>query len=105
MKLRRWNRIGVVVSVLWVLAAAYHERGKQVDAATSFAASVTKHCFEARQQPVAECLDKQAILLRDTLYKPQWGDVAFVAFGPVLLAWLLVFIGRKVYSWVRAGEP
>jgi hypothetical protein len=93
-----------VISILWVLLAAYYERGKQVDFATSHAVTMGRLCLDANQKPRAECLEEQGLILEAAL-KPNWENVGFIAFAPVLAGWLLVFCSRRVFKWVRAGEP
>ena len=89
---------------MWVLLAGYYERGKQVDFATSHAVAMGRLCMDTNQKPRTECREEQDRILENAL-KPNWENVAFIAFAPVLVGWLLAVVSRKVFSWVRAGEP
>jgi hypothetical protein len=103
MKLNRWQRIGVVLSVLWMLGGAAYERKSQVDTATSSAQLTYKMCLDIGGEQIAKCSEEFAKNYAEFL-KPYWIDVALRAFAPVLLGWLLVFIIIRVYRWIKAGE-
>ncbi len=103
MRLNRWKRIGVVLSVLWVLGGAAYERKSQVDAATNSAQLIYKMCLDIGGAQVANCSEEFGKNYTEFL-KPNWADVAFTAFAPVLLGWLLVFVIIRAYRWIKAGD-
>jgi hypothetical protein len=103
MRLNRWRRIGVVLSVLWMLGGAAYERKSQVDTATSSAHLIYKMCLDIGGEKIAKCSEEFAKNYADFL-KPNWIEVALSAFAPVILGWLLVIIIIWVYRWIKAGD-
>ena len=103
MKLRRWHRVGIVISSLWFLLAGYYKRSKQVDFATSHAVTMGRLCLDVNQKPMATCLTEQSNILEAAL-KPNWENVLFFAIAPVLLGWFLLLVGKIIFKWVRAAK-
>ena len=101
MRLNGWQRIGLVLSVLWAFGAAIHERNKQVNAANELFQSQYRICLE-QANAVKNCHDNVSLqaAMDATAY---WPDVAFYAFGPVIAGWLVVLITLKTFRWVSAG--
>ncbi|PPD56339.1 MAG: hypothetical protein CTY10_04605 [Methylotenera sp.] len=103
MKLNRWKRLGVVISVLWALGAAYYERSIQMESGRQILDLQYNACMETEKSTFASCwaeMDKDF----DVWMKPNWGNIAFIVFAPVMIAWILVFIIFRVYQWIKAGE-
>ena len=103
MTLNRWQRIGIVISVLWILGAAFYERGSQVDSATSSAQSILRMCLDTEGAQSKNCNEEFGKNFVNFL-EPNWGDIAFIAFAPAILGWILVFIIIRVYRWIKAGK-
>jgi hypothetical protein len=103
MKLRRWHRIGIVMSVLWIMYAAYVERSSQMDRGGQHAATMYRLCLDAKQQSSTECAEEHSRLFREGL-QPNWEMVAFNAFAPVLAGWLFVGLGLFVFRWIMSGD-
>lgn len=101
MRLNGWQRIGVILSVLWVVGAAITYRNEQIDNAADLFQYRYKLCLEA-SVPLNKCLN--SVSLQDAMDETAiWSDVAFFAFGPVIAGWLLVLSAVKVYRWVSDG--
>ncbi len=103
MKLNRWQRIGVVISILWILGSAIYVRNAQVDVATSSAQYIQKMCLEMEGAQSEDCSKEFHKNYVDFL-RPNWSDIALTAFAPVVLGWLLVLIIIRVFRWIKAGE-
>ena len=102
MKLNRWQRIGIVISILWALGSAYYERSSEMDAGQHFLSWSYQVCTESKASTPEECsieMNKNF----DIWMKPNWGNIGFIALAPIPLGWLLVFIIIRVYRWVKAG--
>lgn len=101
MRLNGWQRIGLVLSVLWVLGAAIHVRNEQVNAADKLFQSQYRMCLE-QADPVKNCGDTVSLqtAMDATAY---WSDAAFYAFGPVIAGWLIVLIAIRTLRWVSDG--
>jgi hypothetical protein len=101
MRLNGWQRIGLVLSVLWVVGAAIHERNKQVNAAYALFQSQYRMCLE-RADSMKNC--GETVSLQATLdATANWLDVAFYAFSPVIAGWLIALIATKTYRWISDG--
>lgn len=101
MRLNGWQRIGLVLSALWALGAAIHVRNKQVDAAHELFQLQYGMCLN-QANSVKNCSDTVSLqaAMDATAY---WPDVAFYAFGPVIVGWLLALITIKTFRWVSDG--
>ena len=103
MKLNRWQRIGVVISILWALGAAYYERSSEMEVGQHFIDLHYQACIEIEKSTIEACsveMNKNF----DIWMKPNWGNIGFIAFVPIMLGWVLVFIIIRVYRWIKAGE-
>lgn len=102
-KLNGWQRIGVILSILWVLGAAIHERNGQVELAQLKAQLDRNVCNYS--SAIAECSKSL-----DSKYKEHLAlnsnrivNIAAVSLVPVLLGWLFAWLAIVVSRWVRVG--
>jgi hypothetical protein len=100
MRLNGWQRIGLVLSVLWAFGAALRERGKQLDYAKDLFQSQYGGCLN-RANPAINCSDISYQAAMDAT--ANWADVAFFAFGPVIAGWLVALITIRTFRWVSDG--
>lgn len=106
--LNRWQRIGIVVSLIWILGSVIYVRIFQVDQAhTSFQFSL-RACYTSTQtdQDRKACVEEAGnkygeLLSLDSL---KLGDIAFGSIGPVIAGWLLIFLIIRIVRWVNAGK-
>jgi hypothetical protein len=117
MKLNGWQRIGLLISVGWVVAATVYDRDDK--ALSAWRAVTAEH---------QSCIDNSAIrsdasdteFLREwgevwsickkqkeTQYKKltegQWDETAAFALLPVPLGWLIAYVAIWLFRWVKAG--
>jgi hypothetical protein len=112
MRLNRWHRFGIVLSLLWVIGAALYQRNADVDKAEGFAKYATRVCLDAKfiahDTDLASCEQERQKNLTDWM-EGSWGNVAFIALVPVPLGWLAIFIllnaGRAANIGFRAVVP
>ncbi|MDP1927354.1 MAG: hypothetical protein Q8K62_02475 [Thiobacillus sp.] len=102
MKLNRLQRIGIVISILWAVGAAYHERSSEMETGQHFLDLSYQICIESKKSTLDGCLVEMNKSF-DIWMKPNWGNIGFIALAPIPLGWLLVFITIRVYRWVKAG--
>ena len=102
MRVNGWQRIGVVLSVLWAIGAAIYVRSAQVKNADSLFQMEFSACLNERIATIKACSDKVSLqnAMDATAY---WPDVAFFAFAPVIAGWLMAFITLKIFRWVKVG--
>jgi hypothetical protein len=102
-KLNGWQRIGVILSILWILGAAMHERNGQIELATMMAQSDREAC--SKSLAIAECSksldDKFTEHL--ALNSNRLENIAAASLIPALLGWLFAWLAVVVYRWVRVG--
>ncbi len=104
MKLNRLQRLGIVISILWAIGAAYYERNSEMTAGRDFLNFSYETCMKLEASTVAHCLSEMT-KNSDVWLKPNWESISFMAFAPILLGWLLALLIVRIYRWVKAGEP
>ena len=112
MRLNGWQRVGIALSIMWVLGAAIYQRNADVEHAEDFAKFAYKVCIDskslAHDNDLASCEQEREKHLGVWL-KGSWGNVALMALVPVPLGWLaafiLVYFGRAQVIGFRAVVP
>ena len=112
-RLTGWQRIGIVLSILWGLgvlglaAKAYYEYSQEA----AIEASNAECLDNARKAPSAEEKEKACGVLPPrseasaqgrTQRSPVPGFLALLLL-PIVVSWLLVYVGMWTTRWVRAG--
>jgi hypothetical protein len=100
-----WQRIGVVQSVLWILYAAFAERKFQMDSAGVLYQAAVGECTRGAPSEFAQCMGKidEQYRVWLSIGGSELINIFVMAFGPVILGWLFVWLAVIVYRWVRAG--
>jgi hypothetical protein len=112
MRLNDWQRLGVVLSVVWVVGAAIHTHNADVERAEDFAKLSYKVCTDARllahDSDLSNCIRKRAESLQTSMSGSN-ANVAIVALVPIPFGWLAAFIllyaGRAQVVGFRAVVP
>lgn len=112
MRLSRWQRWGVLLSILWLLGAGVHQRNQDVEAADGYASFARRVCAEGkaveRVTDLRSC-DEAVAGNRASWLTHSWGNVAATALIPIPVGWLLAFIllhaGRAEVAGFRAVVP
>lgn len=104
-KMNGWQRIGVILSVLWILYGAIHTRNQQVESAVSFQASQLRLCVNGAVEMKAACFEDASINYAEALAinSDRAMEIALVAFMPVLLGWIALWVVCRLYGWVVQG--
>jgi len=107
MRLNGWQRLGIVASVVWVVAGPSYFHLSREDNDRRIAGDRYQLCINrdwARKGGVEGC-NKE---LRQALAIAHWSCWALLAFIPVALAWVLgwalLFLMKKVRSRPQAGN-
>ena len=106
MRLNGWQRVGIVVSIVWAIGAAIYQRNADLENA-QFAANLTyRVCTENKTLKqdfdFKSCLrevEKTSAIWLDG----SWSNVAFISLAPIPLGWLVVYMLIRIYQWVKAG--
>lgn len=113
-KLNGWQRIGVILSVLWIVVVPILERNTQIEAAHRVSDYQYRTCNEGGWADLSRygakgdknsCL-KAAGAARIDLLKvdaEKGMNLALLAIAPVLLGWLAAWMAIRLYGWVAAG--
>jgi hypothetical protein len=113
--LNMWQRLGVVLSLLWIAGGGLWQRSSDVklaslkwsaeyDFCTGFNPYERKATWTPPSSERKVMCANEAEAARYSAMKGSWGNVAFVAFAPVLLGWLLAYIVLWVAKWVLGGR-
>lgn len=95
------QRIGVVLSLLWLVAAPLSIRMKQLDFAKEHLSRTTNNCVSPVSDCIAEAYRTYAELI--VFDKSTIIDCLFFAVAPVLLGWVISYLVLKTFLWVKAG--
>lgn len=106
MKLNRWQRIGVVLSVVWALGAAYYERNSQVGRGQKWMEISSQNCQDsnalAKDIPKKDC-SKEWEKDFQIFMAPKWEGIAFISLAPIPIGWGMAFLLIRIYRWIKAG--
>ena len=109
-KLKMWQRLGIVISLLWIIGGGLWQRTSDVSRASNMAQSQYQPCSETASQLTSgataaneKCMS-ESLKTFNIFLEGSWGNVAFFAVGPVLLAWLLAYLTLWTTRWVLAGR-
>ncbi len=101
-KLNGWQRIGVILSILWVVWAAIHTRNEQVDHARKMLELNSTLCASMTH---LECLGishaKYTADLAVDAFK--FMEILIYALAPMIFSWLFVWLAIVIYRWIRVG--
>jgi hypothetical protein len=112
MRLSGWKRIGIVVSVVWMLVGSIWFWSQMTEQAASFATIAVKACqlkngFSSsnRAEDCLQVYNKSYDQMLDPAAKALTpiGAGAVYAFVVLVVAWLALWIVLVVVRWVRAG--
>ena len=108
MRLGGWHRIGIVLSVAWVVAGPFYLNGRAYDAALKDAGETYHLCREAQgaADDPATCTERSNVMLKIGMQNvAPIGSLgwALVAVIPVVLGWIFVYIIVGLWRWIRAG--
>jgi len=94
MRLDGWQRIGIVVSIVWAVAAAICQRNADIERAQDFTKFAFKVCADARspgRDKDAPSCSQESETHKAVWLAGSWGNVALVALVPIAFGWLSVY--------------
>lgn len=101
-----WQRIGLVLSVLWILGAGFYQRSADMQRAGDMGGFAMRACMEEQKLKgsfdFSRCSDEFDKMFR-VFAEHSWGNVAIVAFVPIPIAWLFVYLLVWLTRWIRRG--
>src|SRR3954463_11252559 len=95
MVLNGWQRIGVVLSVLWVVGASWFQRTSDVERASymgQWASGVCQRINTTKELPDLPSCGAEFSRLFSVFMEGSWANVAFMALVPLLAAWICIYL-------------
>ena len=106
MRLNGWQRIGIVVSVIWAIGAPIYLDHVAEQKATEWWFASYDLCRNNPSNDPNAC-SELASRAYDTVQRyrffPDTANVAFVSLVPIVLGWLLAYVLVGLGRWIRAG--
>ena len=99
-----WTRLGIIVSVFWVIVSAYYLTGANQKA---YWQATSKDCLALQNAPppgfnLWVCGPYKRAQWEEAR-KHAWDGVALRSLGPIPLAWLLAYACGRLARRMRAG--
>ena len=105
-RLNGWQRIGIVLSVVWALGAWLYVQQLDVEQAQRLKESAYRTCTDLQDQSpdkgVSDCI-KDAESVYDTSLQSNWSDKWVAALLPIPIAWMITYGLIGLVRWIRAG--
>jgi hypothetical protein len=103
MKLNKLQRISVVGNILWIITSFLYYRGAELKAGQKFVDLEYQVCSENPANTMQYCLDQMTETIKIQL-SPNWINLLLQILIPLIAFWVLFFIIRKTYRWIKAGK-
>lgn len=100
-KLKKWHRLGIVLSIVWLLYSIVKSRNAEIESAKKFNQLTFDLCNESH--PIAFCVDQNSKNY-ELLLKPNWIDILMSAFIPLIATWLVIYLFLYTYKWIMKGK-
>ena len=100
MRLNRWQRIGIIASVVWALAGPFYVSHRAAEYAEEKAKNSYRICKEAPNYSSEKCSADY-----DSAYHTYadpyagWVNFSLIAFVPILLSWLFALALLVLWNW------
>jgi hypothetical protein len=107
-KLNGWVRIGIVLSILWVLGGGIYANRLVTQTAINSSNLIYSLCTSSPPSDAAQSgFYKYCGMQRDDIYKDatqyRVRDVALFALLPVPIFWLIAYIIVLTFRWIKKG--
>jgi hypothetical protein len=103
LRLSGWQRLGLVLTVIWIVGFVWLNRMWVAHKATANYSYALQACL--RHQDLTErlgCIQVADAVLNSEM-KPRWGGLLFAAAWPIPLFWMLGWLALWVGRWVHNG--
>lgn len=99
-KLKKWHRLGIVLSMIWVIYSVTVSRSDEMDRRQVYINMDVDICLESKR-PVADCWEKA---YKENSDEPYWVGHFGKALFPVIAAWIALFLSLGTYRWIMRGD-
>ena len=104
MKLGMWQRLGIVLSALWMTGATYLGDEAKLAGADRMASGMVKLCKEAERGNLNERCELQYSDTYKTWSEHALRDAAISAAVPIPFAWATAFAAVWAVRWIWRGR-
>ena len=104
-RLSGWQRIGVVVSIIWLIGSLIYTVNTQYNNKFVLYSTIYDLCKMEKNADYKRCNEGFEANLKKYL-KADWTDLAdlfFISIVPIPVGWLVSWGVIRVYRWIRAG--
>lgn len=102
MRINGWQRIGIVLSITWIIGAGIVVSEKVRDDANAISSIGFDNCRNIQNFDIETCSDQKWEVYKK-LNDPNWSMISISALAPVFGGWLFVYMMLGIYRWVRRG--
>jgi hypothetical protein len=106
MQLGGWQRIGIILSIVWALGAAIYQRNADIEHAQDFMSLAYKACTESKllnnDSDWSSC-DQESAKHWEIWLEGSWRNVALKSFVPIPFGWGVAYLLLAIGRWVRTG--
>jgi hypothetical protein len=104
-KLNMWQRLGIVASMLWIAGCVLSERYYDLNKAQEMKTSAYSICISYGHTSL-NCEERAVALYNhfNQTVQDHLGPTIAIILAPLILAWLLAYVGVWLSRWVWAGR-
>jgi len=107
MRLNGWHRLGIVLSVAWILGSVmygYFDRKSQAETvAIELLEGCTKDNWTLAPNERRDCMELYDRAYRNNVAIDDWPDYLLTNFGTVIGGWIAAYVLLWSGRWVRSG--
>ena len=106
MRLRRWHRLGIILTLIGGIGLFYYVFTRDDELGEDIYFRQTNECrvAERRGLPAEKCY-REVERQRAIIMRQKWQEAAIVTAAAIVLAWVAAFMSIGLYRWVMAGAP
>ncbi len=105
-KLNGWQRLGVILSIVWLLGSGIYINRLVTDSGMKSMVLVLNLCLDSSAssggQNTPSCTQKADDVYQDAV-KNRYRDIAALTLIPLPIFWVLVYLAIFLYRWVCRG--
>ena len=102
MRINGWQRIGIVLSITWIIGVGIVFSEKVRDDANAISSNRFDICRNIQNSDFQTCSNQQWEVYKK-LNDPNWSMISIFALTPAVLGWLFVYMMLGIYRWVGRG--
>lgn len=106
-RLNQWQRLGAVLSALWIVGGGYWSRTVDLETARSWKETSYRRCVEralAGVPPDRKGCALEAEQVADLFLANSWQNITLFIFGTLIAAWVSGYVLLRVARWIAAGR-